>query len=259
MGPEVVSELLVAAVSGWDKHIDWPGAALSLITASEVLRDDGWLDAESHKAVVAHVQATGMLDCERIINLANVDEARLTLLNLGFSADYERIPAGVQFRHELPQGFDELHVNVLEFTGSDKGTGLAIYVRVGAPVEHETERMEGLGLQHAIPVNFDAVFEVDEESAELVLNAANVPGFYPGQDLYWSVASINRSRVPMDAVYLSVTMAAEAMEVQPAVQKAEQKSGCVQAPVRPTRTNVGSWMWIVLLAALSRRKIKHTI
>jgi hypothetical protein len=259
VGPDVTSELLVAAVSTWDKTIDWQGAGHSLISASEILLDHGWLDELGHKAVVAHIQATGMLDCERIIDMQRVDAVPITMLNLGLSGQYERIPAGVQFKYAVPPESDELRIRVSDFTGAKERTGLAIYVRTGAPVEHETMRIDGLGLQHAVPVTFDAVFEVDEEAADVVIDNRTVSTFQPGVEVYWSVASINRSRDAMDAVYLSVTMGADALIGQEVQAPKNEGSGCSYASARRLTVVPGSSALLLFCVVGVRRKTKHMI
>jgi hypothetical protein len=259
VGSDITSELLVGAVSSWDKTIDWPTAGRSLIEASEVLLNDGWLDEIGHAAVIDHVYATGMLDCERIIDLEQTDSASLTLLNLGLGGDYRRIPAGVQFKHVVPPESDEFRIRVSGFTGVSKGSALAVYVRAESPVEHETTRIDGLGLRHAIPVAFDAVFEVDEERADIVINGATLSVFQPGVELYWSVASVNVSRTPMDAVYLSVTMGADALIGQEVQAEKSAVSGCSYASTR--RSSPEDLFWLLALSGgiFVRRKPKYMI
>jgi len=259
VGPDVTSELLVAAVSSWDKHIDWPRAANSLLDAADVLREDGWLDEEGYGAVGAHVQATGMLDCERIIDLKRVDSSRISLLNLGLGGAYARIPAGVQFKYVVPPESDRLQIRVSDFTGVSKGSALAVYVRVGSPVEHEPTRIDGLGLLHAIPVAFDAVFEVDEEAADIVISDRNVSTFQPGVELYWSVASINVSRSAMDAVYLAVTMGADALIGEEVSVIESRGSGCAVSNMRDCKRVSGCWTVILFCVVAIRRKPKDMI
>ena len=39
---------------------------------------------------------------------------------MGLFADYERIPAGIQFKYPLPAGKDELKIIVSDFSGPEK-------------------------------------------------------------------------------------------------------------------------------------------
>jgi len=255
IGPDITGELMVSAVSTWDAQIDWTTAAQSLMDSSTQLLADGWLNEETHDAVVAHVEATGTLGCERIVDLERVERSELTLLNLGLYKDYERIPAGIQFKHRLSGGKNQIEVRVSDFTGPAKGTGLALYARVDAPVEHATTRMEGLGLAHAIPTTFDAVFELDEENTVLTLSGDNVPGLRPGRVLHWSVASINRTRLPMDAVYLSLAMEADSVLADNDAEP-DKSAGCQATTMPHWGTGLVVCLSFCFTVILRRRKYR---
>jgi hypothetical protein len=209
LGPELMGDLLVAAVATWDNGTDWSDAAESLLDAAEMMYGADVISSAQLDALEAHVHASGMLDCDRIIDLETAEKMQTILLNLGLDGDYKRIPGGVQFKHRLPAEASGIRLRVDGFTGASQGTGLAIYLRVDAPVEHEATRVEGLGLHHAIPIKFDAVIELDEEEAVWIVDETVLPGLVPGSVLHGSLASINRTRMPMDVVFLSVALAAE--------------------------------------------------
>ena len=211
IGPELVSEIMVAAVSTWSNSTDWPDAAESVLMVTEDLVDDDLIGPATANEVSRIIESSGMLDCERIIDLEQTDVMRLTLINYGFRGDYERVPAGVQFKHHVDQSADHLRLTIGNFSGVERGTGLAVYLKVGSPVVHEATRVEGLGLHHAIPIDYDVVFEVDSEAAEIRIDADLLPGFEPGVVVHGSVASINRDREPMDVTYLSVSLSADAV------------------------------------------------
>ncbi len=241
VGPEVVRELMVGALVTWDEEIDWPRAGQSVLDAADQLLESDWISVETRDAVFGHVEATGILDCERIVDLSQVEASKISLLNLGLFADYERIPAGIQFKYPLPAGKDEIKIRVSDFSGPEKGTGLAVYLRVGDPVLHAPAQVEGLGLAHAIPVQYDAVFEIDEAEEELVINANNLSTFRAGSVVHWSVASINRTRTPMDAAYLSATIKAEATNRRSAEDRGS-KSSCNMVPLH---RSIGS-IWVLV-------------
>ena len=230
VGPDVVAELLVGAVSTWSNDTDWPDAGASFLDAGDRLLEVGAIDAAAREAIEETISASGMLECERIVDLAEVDAMRLTLINYGLGGDYERVPAGVQFKHYIDPGADRVRISISDFSGADSGTGMAVYLRMDAPIHHETTRVEGLGLHHAIPRDFDAVFEFDEATGELWIDADVLPGFEPGGVLHGSVAAINRSRGLMDVAYSTVVlhadvyMAAGQLEVQ-----GEATEGCATA------------------------------
>ena len=216
------------------------------------LLDGEWISVETRDAVVGHVEATGILDCERIVDLSQVDKSKVSLLNLGLFADYERIPAGIQFKYPLPPDMNEIQIRISDFSGTEQGTGLAVYLRIGAPILHEPGRVDGLGLEHAVPVTYDAVLEVDERDEVLYINTDVLPELRPGMVLHWSVASINRTRIPMDAVYLSASIGAEASRL-PASGSVQEKSGCHTLPAHKS----DGWprgVLVLLVFAVARRR-----
>ena len=93
IGPDVVAEPLVGAVSTWSNDTDWPDAAASFVGAARRLRDVGVIDEDALAVVEETIEASGMLDCERIIDLATTGAMRVTLLNYGLGGEYERVPA----------------------------------------------------------------------------------------------------------------------------------------------------------------------
>ena len=189
------------------------------------------------------------------MDLERASESNITLLNLGLYADYERIPAGVQFKHALSGGADALQVRVRDFSGPENGTGLAVYVRMGAPVVHEPTRIDALGLAHAIPTTYDAVFELDEADDVLVLSADNVPGLRTDHTVHWSIASINRTRFPMDAVYVSLSLEAEAITQPESVTDSPTSKGCQVGSMR--RYNGPSAVWFVFCLSVLFRMRKY--
>jgi hypothetical protein len=143
---------------------------------------------------------------------------------------------------------------VSDFSGVEDGTGLAVTIRLGAPVAHDTMRVEGLGLHHAVAVDFDAVFEVDTEDAELIIDAETVEGFEPGMEVFGSVASINRSRVPMDAAYASVALSADAVLKTGSQSIDAQGGGCVTVKMRHSkRARYLVLSCLLAVALISRR------
>jgi len=255
IGPQLMGQLLVAAVASWSNSTDWPDAGASIIAAASQLADQAIIDSETMLAVSTHIEASGMLDCERIVDLSISPAMTLSLLNYGLHGEYERVPAGVQFRYPIGNGVDHVRLKVSNFSGPENGTGLAVYISVGQPVAHDTTRVEGLGLHHAIPVEYDAVFEIDTTTAELEISAQSVPGFQPGVEVYGSVGSINRSRAPMDVAYSSVVLSADALLLSGAIPLGtEDLGGCSVAPMRRMAW-FGRLFWVCLLTvALYRRR-----
>lgn len=254
IGQDLMAQLLISAVAGWSNSTNWPDAGQSLIDAATDLHEQALISQDAHTAVVEHVEDSGMLDCERIIDLSVTPAMKSTLINYGLSGEYERVAGGVQFRHYLPPEADQLRLKVSDFSGSGAGTGLAIYIRLNEPVEHDTMRVEGLGLHHAVPVRYDAVLEVDEAQAELWLDATTISGLEPGTHVYGSIASVNRSRLPMDVAYVSVTLAAAAILTTGEQSIEAPVTGCMVVPSTKTKPNL---FWVLsglFVVAMNRRR-----
>jgi len=219
--------------------------------------DVGAIDEDAHAVIEETIEASGMLDCERIIDLSLTDAMRVTLINYGLGGEYERVAGGVQFMHPIPPGVDRVRLSVNDFTGADSGTGLAIYLRMDGPILHETTRVEGLGLHHAIPVAFDALHELDEADGEIWVDVDTLPGFAEGGVLHGSLAAVNRSRGFMDVTYASVVVHAEAYMAagRVEVQEGAGAGGCATAwPSAGVRPRTG-WLGVILVwAAVSMRR-----
>jgi hypothetical protein len=251
IGEDLTADLLVGTIAGWGNGTNWTDAGWSLIETAETLFNDQLIDQESLDAITQHVANSGMLDCERIIDLQQTETSQQYLMNLGLDGPYGRIPGGVQFQYQTPAESNEFHINIQDFTGFDAQTGLAVYLRAGSPVEHEATRIEGLGLHHAIPVLYDTVFEINESSATIVLNDNSEPPLIPGERYFWSIATINQGRTPMDVAYSKVTVQAQALIgdiTSPAISKSV---GCTTRPSQPDNRFI--WLITVGVLIITRR------
>jgi hypothetical protein len=254
VGPELVGDIMVAAVASWDNDTDWPDAAQSLLDTGEMMYTADVISLAELNAIEFHVHGSGMLDCDRIIDLETAEKMQTVLLNLGLDGDYKQIPGGVQFKHRLPAEASGIRLRVDGFTGPSQGTGLALYLRVDAPVEHETTRVEGLGLHHAIPVKFDAVLELDEEDAVWIVDETLLPGLVPGSVLHGSLASINRTRAPLDVVFLSVGLTAEPLlDVDPILEKPSSAGCSASNQWMPVDRKLWLMICLFLMAGVRRR------
>jgi len=254
VGPDLVADIMVAAVSTWSNGTNWPDAAESVLMVTEDLLADDLIGPASAEAITIIIKSSGMLECERIIDLEQTDNMRLTLINYGFRGDYERVPGGVQFKHRVDPSVDHLRLRIDNFTGFDRGTGLAVYLRIDSPVEHEATRVEGIGLHHAIPVYFDAVLEIDSESAEIRIDSDTLPGFEPGVVVYGSVASVNIDRDPLDVVYLSVILSADAvLETGKLDVDQDVGGGCSTGAMR-LAPKTQAWLYFCLFVMAARRR-----
>jgi hypothetical protein len=251
IGEDLTADLLVGTIAGWGNGTNWTDAGWSLIETAEMLFNDQLIDEESLDAITQHVANSGMLDCERIIDLKQTETSQQYLMNLGLDGAYERIPGGVQFQYQTPPESNEFQINIREFSGTDTQTGLAVYLRAGSPVEHEAMRIEGLGLHHAVPIQYDTLFEIDEASADIILDEKSDPPLNPGERYFWSIATINRGRPPMDVAYSKVTVQAKALIGELNTAEAGKSAGCTTLSVPPP--NRSFWFLVVGLMVAIRR------
>lgn len=251
VGPELVGDLVVAAVSTWDNDTNWPDAAESMITMATRLLEVEAISETTHDAIVGHIEASGMLDCERIIDLEVAPSMTQVLLNLGLSGEYERLAGGVQFKRRIPPESSAIQLSVRNFNGANQGSGLALYLRLDEPIEHEATRIDGIGLHHAIPTKYDAVIELDQEHGVFMIDDSVVSGFENAAVLFGSLASINRNRAPLDADYMSLSLSAVAVQRSNEIVESTTSTGC---GVAQRRSNIlGMIAVLVLLLPVMKR------
>jgi len=155
VGPEVAGELLMGAIALWDAEPSWPKVANSLLfTADDLLLSDV-IDEETHGAIGEHIRASGMVGCERIVDLAPGGEKVLRLFNAGLEGELERFVGNVQLRIDPTEAPVTLRI---EQTGTDR-VGWSAFVRRGEPVEHAVLDVSGLGLMAAVPEVYDDLFD----------------------------------------------------------------------------------------------------
>jgi hypothetical protein len=252
IGAVLVGDLMVGTLGHIDPAGGWSGAAWALMAAAEDLRHVGVIDEPIVAAIEQHIDALGVFDCGRILTFAPHQLSRHYLINLGLSPPWERSPIGVQFA--IPTGADAhaLVFQISGFTGEEDGTGWTVHMRASEPVEHEADRIEGLGLHHADAIVFDAVFEGTAEG-EVVIDLDSEPALVPGETYYFAVSSKNLTRAPLDVAYSKIVLSAEVHigeGVKP-VQSDAQGCRCSQGG-----TSWGVWsLWLsACLMALTRRR-----
>jgi hypothetical protein len=208
IGSELVADLLIGTLARFDQTAGWPGAGTALLEAAADLRAAGAINDDTFAAIEDHIDAFGILDCSRIVELHRDLVSRHYLMNLGFADPFDRMPIGVQFAIPTPPNAHTVVFRVSDFTGEESGTGWTVHVRSGAPIEHEASKVEGLGLAHAAPIEFDSQFD-GEVDGTIVLDAHSSPPLVAGETYYFAVSSQNLTRTPLDVAYSRIALSAE--------------------------------------------------
>jgi len=249
LGQETAAELLVGALGTWSGETSWSDAGRSLEDATAALGVAGVIDELAEARALALIQASGMPDCTRIIDLGDVQSASLYLLNLGRSDEYSRFSSGVQLSLLAPPEAVAVELEIVGFDGKPEGTGWTIYVRAGQPVHHTASKVEGLGLAYAEPTEFD--LQIDGANTRTIrLDAQSGLSLEPGEVYYFAIASRNLSRARHDIDYARISVAGRVLIGTDAPPQITASSSCSTLP-SPQR------LWLLLATlpiGLCRRK-----
>ncbi len=186
VGPDVTAQLIYGAVAGWGAEIGWDSAGESLLTTAADMLTAEVITQAQHDAIVAHVEASGMPGCERVIPLDDGLSRTLYLMHIGFLPDIDGLPATAQLSLQAPEDASALRFTVEGLEG-DEGVGYTIYVREGAHVRHE---VEDFGLfQVPTPVDYDLAVPGQGTGFELTLDESSELALTPGATYYFALAS----------------------------------------------------------------------
>jgi len=195
IGPEVTADLMYGAIPFWDLNVDWPTVGTSILDSAADLLDAGAIESATHDAIVAHLEASTILDCGRVIPLDDGQTLDMFLFNGGLYEDLERIPMGVQFSVDVPKDATSVRFVVEEVTGHD-GMGWSLYGRVGKHIEHRSTEVAVLGLGFATAETFDWMVDGEKEGV-VELTVGGDPPLTPGETQYFAVSSRNLGDIPL--------------------------------------------------------------
>jgi hypothetical protein len=246
VGPDLVAELLAGVVPRLAADVTWERIGAAVRAAADDLERGGLAGDRAHAAILAHLEASGMESCGRVIPLDGGATAELLLVNAGLLGPLARLPGGAGLSIDVPADAQGVVVTASGFEGP-AGMGFALYGRWGEPVGHEFTVVEALGLGFATPVTYDFVVEGGAaEGLELELGSGDGPELRPGDTLYLSVASVNQGPLaPLDFVYARLDVEAEVL-LPPAAPPAP--TGCATGGPATGLTAV-----LAGLLAISRR------
>jgi hypothetical protein len=232
VGPDLVAELLAGTIPQLGSDVSWDGIGRAVHAAADDLRRVGFTGDRAHEAILAHLEASGMEGCGRVIPLDGGAVADLLLVNGGLLGELARLPGGAQLSLDVPADAEGVLVTVSGFSAVD-GMGWAVYGRWGEPVEHTFTVVDLLGIGFATPVVTDDTFVVeggDAPSLSFGLGGPDALEVRPGETLYLSVASVNQGSLTLlDFQYGRI--AVEAAPVGP--PELPSPSGCTHGPGAP--------------------------
>jgi hypothetical protein len=249
VGPEVAGDLLVASIPLWGAEPSWALVGESLAVSADDLVAAGVLSSAGRIAVDGQLERSGLVDCERVVTLQPEREKSLLLLNVGLFGELERIPGNVQMR--IPADASD-PVLVIDDGATGDQVGWTLFVRRGAPVEHEVFAVDGLGLSVAVARAYDGLLDGDGR-AEVAL-ATLAEGADGEGDWFIALASRNQGVEPLNLVYGEATVR-WSDEPSPAVDAAPAARAVVAEPAAwACQTGLGGWwVWGALALAARRR------
>jgi hypothetical protein len=251
VGAELAQELLFASASTWGPSITWPEAGASLVDATAELLEAAVIDEATRDQVIAHLHATNILECDRIIDLLTVDRSTQFIFNLGLFGDFAQIPGGNQFRVQVPEDATALAINLTNFITSSEHLGLSVFIREGSPIAHQVTSAAALGLGMAVPTDFDHKIDLVPGDATLRLGDNGEFELISGATYYISIASLNLGGIELlDFTTGWVDLSAEL--IYPNTQPTQDDPGCSCQNSR-FRARTGPWALLLLLAFIFRR------
>ena len=194
IGRELTATLVFGAVLTWPSDVNWVQAGASLLESADDLLDAGVIDDSQREAIRAHVQAAGLVACERVIPLDDGVESTQLLVNGGLSGDFARVPATAQLSIDAPEGTRDIRFRIREFRSASPEIGWAVYVRRGDHVVHDLTVL--LGFDFPVPAVYDFVVEGSGDGVDIELGADTDPPLVPGATYYFSLASTNLGGLP---------------------------------------------------------------
>ncbi len=187
VGAEIAADVLYSAIVRFPDNPNWRDAGAALYEALEILRDLDRIDDAQVAAVEAHMEASGLDDCGRVIPLDDDQEPTLLMVHPGFAGDVN-IPLGHQFSIDAPEGTYRVRFRIKDFATQTQNLAWVLYVRRGEHVVHELVD-SGFGFDVAVPDVYDHAVEGEGEDVEFNLTFDSDPPLEPGETYYFSMAS----------------------------------------------------------------------
>ncbi|MFT4625812.1 MAG: MYXO-CTERM domain-containing protein [Myxococcota bacterium] len=249
IGGQVAAEVGLGALAEFPSDVSWKQAGKALVNSADDLLDAGSINAEQHTAIVAHAEASGIVGCERVIRLEDVESSRQMVTVFGLDAG---TTMATQFSLDAPAGTTDITFRIdekIEWQGDIEAN---VYVRRAEFVKHE---LVDLGyFQLATPKQFD--FEdtgIKKKSYEWRFDAQTDPPLEPGATYYFSVSLSAPGGFGTGEMVVSGESTVIPPEPEPvaAVPGDESPGGCgCSTPAGPA----GAWLGLLAVLGLSRRR-----
>ncbi len=250
IGPDVSMQLFYGTVIGWtDANLKYSGAGESLLETAGDLRDAGGMTTAEYDAVVAAVDASGMVGCVRVIPLDDGQKPTLFTQYIGVADLIGHIPLTAQFSLEVPEGATSLQFKVRDWN-TVYDMGWTVYVRRGENVHYDVAAAAGF----EIPQIADYDFAVDGDGKGTIALPDPDSGreLVPGETYYFSLAARNLGGISgFELAQGEVTVSGSVECCTEPVVEAEEKKAC---GCSATGGSAG-WLALLGLAGLVRRRL----
>ncbi len=189
VSPSAAMQLFYGTVTGWsDPGMTYAEAAESMLQTADDLRDAGVIDAAAHDAIAAHVDASGLVGCRRIIPLDDGATSTQFVQYIGLADLVGHIPTTAQLSLDVPEGATEARLRIKDWFATGE-MGWTVFVRRGEPVRYEVTGVAGF----EIPQVAEYDFAVDGEGNGSITLPDPERGLTlePGATYYFSVTTRN--------------------------------------------------------------------
>lgn len=187
VGPEVAGQLTYGFLELLPREVSWRIAGDTVVTAADDLLQAGAIDQATRDAIGEHIEASGLVGCERIIPLDDGFEPTLFALSAPVGGP---IPLTAQFSIEVPENAERLQFQVTGWRMSDPATEWQVFVRRGAFIRHDLQPVFG-GIELPVAADYDAVYKQAEVGRDGTITLSDVsdPPLEPGATYYFAMAA----------------------------------------------------------------------
>lgn len=187
IGADVAGQLTYGFLEQLPPQKSWGIVGDVLAQSADDLLASGAIDQTTREAIDEHIEAAGLVACERVIPLDDGFEPRLFVAYAGFAED--PIPAAAQFSIEVPENATDLTFQVTGFQSNDPNMRWMVYARRGSFIRHDVQSLGGF-IDIPVPADFDASFDQQDIGRDgaitFSLDGDNV--LEPGETYYFSLA-----------------------------------------------------------------------
>jgi len=259
LGGIVAAHLVFGALNIWGEDTTFKAAGEALMESGDDLLSAGFIDEEQRDLIQAHIAASGLDDCGRVIRL---DEGQRPLQSFfgGMGQNGPRgFPTANQYSIDAPEGTSRIRFFVDQFDVSDSALGWSAYLRRGEHVVFEQEEGGGGGHWRPwVPVEYDVQIDGSGEERIIELTDESDTLLEPGATYYLAVmARPGKGMQGFGFGEISITAEANIDPVDPnADDDDDGGDGCSNCNSRVDGSGTGAWALALfgLVLGIRRRR-----